>query len=121
MPADVSSAAAGHASAAAQRTERAFVKEVFLSFQGEGLLLGERQLFIRLAGCNIRCPWCDTPDALVAKEAGRARIEEAPGSGRFRELENPLGVFDVLREVQRIASEHGPVRWVSITGGEPTI
>jgi organic radical activating enzyme len=118
-PASHASAAAN--SAAPRAAETAFLKEVFLSFQGEGLLVGERQIFVRLAGCNIRCPWCDTPDALSTKDAPTARIEEAPGAGRFRELANPLGAAEVAAEVRRLARAHGPVGWVSLTGGEPTI
>lgn len=106
---------------ARETRNRAYVKEVFCSFQGEGLLVGERQIFIRLAGCNLRCPWCDTPEALVAKDAKVARFETAPGSGRFEEVPNPLDVPSVVERVRRIAREHGPVRWVSLTGGEPTI
>jgi organic radical activating enzyme len=34
--------------------------EVFSSFQGEGLYIGILQIFIRLAGCNIDCRYCDT-------------------------------------------------------------
>ncbi len=102
-------------------TDRAYLSEIFLSFQGEGVLVGERQVFVRLAGCNIRCAWCDTPDALVAKESPRGRIEEAPGADRFREVENPVGADAVLEEVRRLARDHGPVRWVSLTGGEPTL
>jgi 7-carboxy-7-deazaguanine synthase len=101
--------------------EKAYLKEIFCSFQGEGLLVGERQIFVRLAGCNIRCPWCDTPDSLVAKDAPVGRIEQAPGSGRFADVENPVTPERVLQEVKRLAREHGPVRWVSVTGGEPTI
>ena len=36
------------------------IKEIFASIQGEGLRCGEPTFFIRLAGCNLRCPWCDT-------------------------------------------------------------
>lgn len=35
--------------------------EVFYSLKGEGLWTGTPMLFIRLAGCNLRCPFCDTP------------------------------------------------------------
>ncbi len=36
------------------------VSEIFLSIQGEGLYVGERQVFVRLADCNLRCKYCDT-------------------------------------------------------------
>jgi organic radical activating enzyme len=43
-------------------TEKDFldVQEVFLTIQGEGPFAGQRAVFIRLAGCNLQCPLCDT-------------------------------------------------------------
>ena len=39
------------------------VPETLDSIQGEGSLLGTPSFFIRTAGCNLRCTWCDTPYA----------------------------------------------------------
>lgn len=46
------------------------VAERFFSIQGESTWAGLPCFFIRLAGCNLDCDWCDTPFAR-AKEAGR--------------------------------------------------
>lgn len=39
---------------------KAFIKEIFSSIQGEGLCVGEKQLFVRFCGCNLNCAFCDT-------------------------------------------------------------
>ena len=36
------------------------VNEIFYSLQGEGFWTGRPALFIRFAGCNLKCPFCDT-------------------------------------------------------------
>lgn len=38
----------------------ALIKEIFESIQGEGLLVGRKQLFIRFCDCNLNCQYCDT-------------------------------------------------------------
>lgn len=45
--------------------EKLPVMEIFSSIQGEGMMIGMPVTFIRLAGCNLRCPWCDTKESWV--------------------------------------------------------
>ncbi len=52
------------------------VVETFVSIQGEGPFCCRRSLFIRLAGCNLRCPFCDTKYSWSAENAREMSIEE---------------------------------------------
>ena len=92
------------------------VMEVFASFQGEGLYVGQPQVFLRLAGCPLRCRWCDTPGSWAMRPDGTARIEAVEGPRREERLASP---FQAALWVTSV--EPGEPRTVSITGGEPLI
>jgi 7-carboxy-7-deazaguanine synthase len=74
------------------------VNEIFYSLQGEGFLAGVPSVFIRLAGCPLRCRWCDTKYAW----------EQTAGTSYSTEK-----IISTL--------ERWPSRFVVITGGEPMI
>ncbi|MEE9131350.1 MAG: radical SAM protein, partial [Phycisphaerales bacterium] len=76
--------------------DRLRINEIFLSIQGESTRAGCPCVFVRLAGCHLRCSYCDTAYAFTE------------GDGRT--------VDEVVQEV----CSH-PVGLVEITGGEPLL
>ena len=70
------------------------VNEIFYSLQGEGYHSGTAAVFVRLSGCNLCCPFCDT-----RHEAG-----------------------EEMSEAEVVAAvKHYPAKTVVVTGGEPSL
>jgi len=74
------------------------VVEIFRSIQGESTRAGQPCTFVRLAGCDVGCAWCDTPEA------------QDPAAG------HDLSVGDICAEVETLG-----LPLVEITGGEPLL
>ncbi|MDD1724239.1 MAG: radical SAM protein [Methanospirillum sp.] len=72
------------------------IVEIFTSLQGEGISSGYPTIFIRLAGCNLSCSYCDTPASRIGGE----------------ELSVPEVCDRVIQEKPA---------YICITGGEPLL
>ena len=72
--------------------------EEFYSIQGEGCHAGHAAYFVRLAGCDVACPWCDSKGAWSVREGQLVAVSEL---------------------VQR-AQQHG-AQMAVVTGGEPCL
>ena len=90
------------------------VSEIFVSFQGEGLHAGRRQLFVRFGGCPLRCRYCDTPESLVPTAACRIL-----GPDGVERRPNPLSPDALDEVVARLAAAAPPLHALAVTGGEP--
>lgn len=73
-----------------------YVNEIFYSIQGESRWMGFPCAFVRLAGCNLRCTWCDT--------------EYAFGEG------SAMSIEEIVAELSRYRCS-----LVEVTGGEPLL
>ena len=72
------------------------VMETFYTIQGEGFYSGTPSYFIRIAGCDIGCQWCDVKDSWDSSK------------------HPPITIEDIISDVKKINPEI-----VVITGGEP--
>ena len=95
------------------------VCEVFNSIQGEGWYVGERQTFIRFAGCNLACQYCDTPQALVIPK--EFKVERTPGKKDYQQFKNPATVPQLVELVLSFEKPKGVNHALSLTGGEPLL
>lgn len=91
------------------------VAEIFRSIQGEGRLTGVESIFVRMAGCNLRCRYCDTPYASWSPEGDDLSVGEI--LQRVEQLRaGPPPAF-----VEAVPHEPNDVRHVVLTGGEPML
>jgi len=74
------------------------ISEIFHSIQGEGELVGMPSVFVRCAGCNLRCDWCDTKYAWDENDA------------------LSLPVAEIVARAENFSAKH-----CVLTGGEPMI
>lgn len=74
------------------------INEFFTSIQGEGLLAGQPHFFLRLAGCNIKCDYCDTDTTIFTEYTATELIR----------------IISEEREKKHFS-------YISITGGEPLL
>jgi len=85
----------------AENLTRVRVSEIFTSFEGEGVFVGKKTLFIRLSGCHLKCRWCDTKYALPLD------------SGTDYELNEVKDL--IVKQLQPFTYK------VNFTGGEPLL
>lgn len=50
--------------------------EEFYSIQGEGINSGSAAYFVRLAGCDVKCPWCDTKQSWNEENAKLCSVDD---------------------------------------------
>lgn len=80
------------------------VNEIFYSIQGEGISTGTPAVFLRLALCNLRCEWCDTPFTWNFERYD------------YHEEVHEMSPQEILRKLAKY-----PCKRLVVTGGEPLL
>lgn len=78
---------------------KAKISEVFVSYQGEGLFLGQKNIFVRFVGCNLSCSYCDEKNKSLSLSLNTDELVQ-----RILDLYNKTSV-----------------NIISFTGGEPLL
>jgi 7-carboxy-7-deazaguanine synthase len=95
-------------------SERYPVNDVYLAIQGEGSLTGVPMVILRLQGCEVGCPWCDTKETWELDPR-----HEVPTLVETRGT-NPCYTWKSAGEISAfILSEYPRTLWILLTGGEP--
>jgi 7-carboxy-7-deazaguanine synthase len=89
------------------------VNDIYPCIQGEGAQTGVPMILIRLQGCAVGCPWCDTRETWELLGENRTTLTEALGtSARWAEASAEELLAHLSDKYERLA-------WVLLTGGEP--
>ncbi|MEF3280612.1 MAG: 7-carboxy-7-deazaguanine synthase QueE [Elusimicrobiota bacterium] len=79
---------------------KVFISDIFASYQGEGLFVGEKHIFVRFSLCNLNCIYCD-------EKASKLKGSE-------------FEIDKVISKIRKL-SEKEYTNIISFTGGEPLL
>jgi len=103
---------------------KARIAEVFESVQGEGIYLGEKQIFVRFFGCNLNCQYCDTKlDRFIEYEPQELFTEIKLYQDKYHSISftggEPLLQSDFLKEALKLTCQGGYKNYLETNGTLP--
>src|SRR5690554_7070634 len=94
------------------------LNEVFQTIQGEGMFTGVAAIFIRLQGCPVGCPWCDTQHTWEQKAEDQVELsaifEKTQASSHWAQT----SADDIVAALHH---KGYTARHIVLTGGEPAM
>ncbi len=94
------------------------LNEVFQTIQGEGMFTGVAAIFIRLQGCPVGCPWCDTQHTWEQRTADQVSLAEVVEKPSASSAWASASATEILALLQR---KGYTAKHVVLTGGEPAM
>lgn len=95
----------------------AYISEIFPTIQGEGIYVGERQLFIRFIGCNISCGYCDAEE--IKKQGSIPCLLKT--QNETESVQNPISIDKAADFISTHISKNNIYHSLCLTGGEPLL
>ena len=91
------------------------LSEIFTSIEGEGILFGTKTMFVRMAGCHLKCYWCDTNYALAMNSGNTYSIDQVKKMMKDQLQNNtykinftggePLIQFEAVKDLAKFTKE----------------
>lgn len=94
------------------------INEIFQTIQGEGVFTGLPAIFVRLQGCPVGCPWCDTRHTWVVDPAREVGVQAVLDCSNQSDGWSKMSTEQILASFQQLGYQ---ARHVVITGGEPCL
>ncbi|WP_323899114.1 7-carboxy-7-deazaguanine synthase QueE [Aeromonas hydrophila] len=94
------------------------INEIFQTIQGEGVFTGLPAIFVRLQGCPVGCPWCDTRHTWVVDPAREVGVQAVLDCSNESDGWSKMSTEQILTSFQQLGYQ---ARHVVITGGEPCL
>ncbi|MFC5707269.1 7-carboxy-7-deazaguanine synthase QueE [Aeromonas eucrenophila] len=94
------------------------INEIFQTIQGEGVFTGLPAIFVRLQGCPVGCPWCDTRHTWVVDPSREVDSKEVLDRSNESDGWSKMSTDEILASFETLGYK---ARHVVLTGGEPCL
>jgi len=92
------------------------LNDIYPCIQGEGSMTGQPMIMVRLQGCDVGCPWCDTKETWA--QDGDGTVADWRMIMGTNALNASVNVSELAAHLYR---KYPNIRWVLVSGGEPSL